>query len=435
MALRILYEMDTEGIFASQAILSLFRNPSLSSLDRRFISELVHGVTKMRRRLDYVLSLFLERKLEELTPWIRNILRMGIYQIDFLDKVPESAAVDESVKLASRFGHKGTVALVNAVLRSYLRERARVSFPSWEEDKVENIALFYSFPTWMIEYWIKVFGEEETLRLCQAFNRRPRLCCRINSSKIDSEGLKKRFKQERIKFKEAKFLKGFYYIESKVDLNHFAPLQEGLVYFQDESSGFPVVLLDPQPGEHVVDLCAAPGGKTTFIVERMQNRGRVVAVDISVKKLKMVKENCERLGLNSPTLCCADARNFSSRSVDKVLVDVPCSALGTLGRNSDARWRKQKEDLFRLQKLQLEILSNASGLLKKGGSLVYSTCTITPEENEQVIEKFLKRHEDFKIKDGSQLVPPEVVDESGFVKTFPHIHKMDGSFACRLDRV
>jgi 16S rRNA (cytosine967-C5)-methyltransferase len=435
IALRILHDIEVKDAFADQAFLSFSQNLRLSSLDRRFINELVFGTTKMRRRLDFVLGLFLEKKLEELTPWIRNILRMGIYQIDFLTKVPESAAVDESVKLAKKFGHKGTVALVNAVLRSYLRERSQVSFPAWEKDKVKNIALFYSFPDWMAEMWLGIFGEEKTIKLCQAFNQRPRLCCRINSKKIDQNGLEEAFKREKIKFKPGKFLKNFYSIESKVDLNRFVPLKKGLIYFQDESAGFPVCLLDPQPGEYIVDICAAPGGKSTFIAEKMLDQGLVLAVDISVKKLDMVRENCQRLGVRSVALCCADAKDFSCHLVDKILIDAPCSALGTLGRNPDARWRKQREDPFRLQKLQLKILTNAAKLLKKGGALVYSTCTITPEENEQVIEKFLKQRKDFRVAEGSRFVDFGVVDQNGMVRTLPHVHKMDGSFACRLEKI
>lgn len=434
IALRILHDLETEETFAEKALMSYSADPQLSSLDRRFLGELVHGTTKMRRRLDYVLRRFLEGKLEELTPWIRNTLRMGVYQIDFLDRVPASAAVDESVKLAKRFGHRGTVALVNAVLRSYLRDKGEVSFPAWEEDKVGNIALFYSFPDWMVQTWLRTFGEEETIRLCQAFNQKPRLCCRVNSLKIERNGLEEILTREKIKFRPGRYVKGFYSLGSKVDLNRFLPLRRGLVYLQDESAGLPVCLLDPQPGEHVVDLCAAPGGKSTFIAGKMKDQGLVVAVDISENKLESVRQNCKRLGVNSVALCRADARTFSCDPVDKVLVDAPCSALGTLARHSDARWRKQPADPVRLQELQLAILSNAANLLKEGGVLLYSTCTITVEENEQVIEKFTKQRPDFTVADGSRWVDAEVVDQNGMVRTLPHVHKLDGSFACRLEK-
>ncbi len=330
IALKILYQIETQNAYAGETIQSFCRNLFLSSLNRRFIGEVVHGTTKMRRRLDYVLELFLAEKLKGLTPWIRNILRMGIYQIDFMEKVPKSAAVDESVKLAKKYGHKGTVALVNAVLRSYLRDKSKVVFPSWEEDKVENIALFYSFPSWMVERWLEIFGEEETVKLCDTFNQRPRLSLRVNSLKIEPKDLEEKFNEEKIKFKAGKFLKNFYTIESKMDLIQFSPLQEGLVYFQDESAGFSVMLLDPQPGECILDLCAAPGGKATFIAERMKDRGTVIAVDISSRKLEIIRENYERLGIESVKLCCADARSFFSRPVDKILLDAPCSGTGTI---------------------------------------------------------------------------------------------------------
>jgi 16S rRNA (cytosine967-C5)-methyltransferase len=433
IALEILYEIEMKDAFANETIELFCKNYHLSNLDRRFVSELVNGTTKMRRRLDYVLSFFLEKEINDLTSWIRNILRLGVYQIDFLDRVPESAAVNESVNLAKKFGHRGTVALVNAVLRSYLRDKSRVSFPSWEENKVENIALFYSFPDFLVENWLNTLGEEETIKLCQVFNERPKLCFRMNSLKVESHSLEEKFNKSKTKFKSGRFLENFYYIESRVDLNHFTPLVEGLIYLQDESAGFPVILLDPQPGETILDLCSAPGGKATFIAELLGNRGRVLAVDKNREKIKLLRENCRRLKVDSVNYFCGDATNFQVRSVDRVLVDAPCSGLGVLGRNPDSRWRKQKEDLLRLQKLQLEILFNAANLVKKGGVLVYSTCTLTREENDFVIEKFLEKRENFKLMDASLYVDSEVVDQSGFVRTFPHIHKMDGGFAARLD--
>jgi 16S rRNA (cytosine967-C5)-methyltransferase len=435
IALKVLYEIEVNDAFAKNALSSLARGLGLSALDTRFIQELVFGTTKMRRRLDYVLTQFLQRKTEELTPWIRNILRMGVYQIEILDKVPSSAAVDESVKLAKRFGHKGTVALVNAVLRNYLREKNRVVFPSREENPIENIALFYSFPNWMVEEWLGIFGEEETVMLCQEFNRRPRLGCRVNLLKINPAQLEEAFEKEEVKFKAGKYLEGYYHIESKINLDRFAPLQKGWIYIQDESAGLAVRLLDPRPGEQIVDLCAAPGGKSIYMAELMKNQGMISAVDVSFKKLEMLNQNCHRLGARCVMPVCADARYFSCKPVDKVLVDAPCSALGTLGNNPDARWRKQKSDLSRLHLLQLEILSNAANLVKKGGTLVYSTCTMTPDENEQVMGDFLKQNREFGMTDAGNFVSAETVDSRGWIKTFPHLHKTDGSFACRLERV
>jgi 16S rRNA (cytosine967-C5)-methyltransferase len=434
IALNILYDIEVKGVFADKAVLSSVRDFHLSSLDRRFVQELVFGTTKMRRRLDFILKQFLERKAEDLTPWIRNILRMGIYQIDFLQKVPHSAAVDESVKLAKRFGHKGTVALVNAVLRSYLRDEGRVSFPSRDVDPVQNIALFYSFPDWMVEEWMRLFGEEDTVRLCEEFNRKPHLTCRINSLKADPELLKQQLEVARVKFQMGRYLDNYIALESRIDLDRFGPLQRGLVYIQDESAGLSVQLLDPQPGERLLDLCAAPGGKATHIAELTRDQALIVAVDLNLGKLNILKGNCERLGTRSVVSCCANATDFSCHPMDRVLVDAPCSALGTLGGNPDARWRKQRHDPARLHVLQLEILSNAARLVKEGGVLVYSTCTLSAEENEQVIEEFLSRHLNFRLGDASDFVPSDVVDDQGMVRTLPHVHKIDGAFACRMER-
>jgi 16S rRNA (cytosine967-C5)-methyltransferase len=434
IALNILYDIEVKGAFADKAVWSSARDFHLSSVDRRFIQESVFGTTKMRRRLDFVLEQFLERKAEDLTPWIRNILRMGIYQAEFLQKVPASAAVDESVKLAKRFGHKGTVALVNAVLRSYLRDKGRVSFPPRDTDPVRNIALFYSFPDWMVEEWIRSFGEEDTVRLCEEFNRRPHLTCRINSLKADPKRLKEKLGMDGLKYKDSRYLDNYILLESKIDLDRFAPLQDGLVYIQDESAGLAVQLLDPQPGGRLLDLCAAPGGKATHMAELMHDQGLVVAVDLSIGKLKILNGNSKRLDARSVVPCCADATTFSCDPVDGVLVDAPCSALGTLGGNPDARWRKQRDDPARLHVLQSEILSNAAKLVKEGGVVVYSTCTLTPEENEQVIEEFLSHHPDFRLADASGLVSSEVVDARGMVRTLPHVHRTDGAFACRMER-
>ncbi len=434
IALIILHDIEEKDAFADRATTSLAQDAHLSSLDRRFVHELVSGTTKMRRRLDYVLSQFLDYKTEELTPWIRNILRMGIYQIDFLDRVPSSAAVDESVKLARRFGHKGTVALVNAALRSYVRDRGRVTFPSREENPAENLALFYSFPDWMIEEWLEIFGEEETIRLCEEFNRRPRLSCRINSLKIDPTGLEKILQVKEVKYKKGKYIEEHIRFESKIDIDHFAPLQEGLVYVQDESAGLAVHLLDPRPGERVLDLCAAPGGKTTHMAELMRDQGMIIAVDSNCERLGILIRNCRRLGVQSVESCCADARDFSCRTVDRVLVDAPCSALGTLGTNPDARWRKRQDDPPRLHLLQLEILSNAARLVRDGGVLVYSTCTLTGEENEQVIDDFLRLNGQFRLADAGDFVPADIVDGRGMVRTLPHVHKIGGGFACRLEK-
>lgn len=435
VALKILYDIESESAFANEMVAQYSGRLRLSSLDTRFIRELVNGATKLKRRLDYIISFFLKGKIEDLTPWIRNTLRLGVYQIDYLDRVPDRAAVDESVKLAKKFGHKGTVGLVNAVLRSYLRDKKRVIFPSIEEDKVRAIGTIYSFPDWMIKNWLKQFGEEETVKLGEAFNQKAKLSFRFNSLKISQKDLERALELKKIKYRKGSFFENFYWIESKIDLEYLFFFQKGYVYPQDESAGFPVRLLSPQPGETILDMCAAPGGKLTYISELMKNSGKLIALDLNPERMEKVKENCERLGVRNVSFKIGDARNYSIEPVGRILIDAPCSGLGVLGRNSDARWQKKKEDIKRLGELQSAILLNAAKLVKKDGIIVYSTCTLTQEENEKVIESFLELRKDFKIETALDHVDASVVNQSGFVRTHPHIHGLDGTFVARLKKV
>jgi 16S rRNA (cytosine967-C5)-methyltransferase len=435
IALKILYEIETESAFANETIEEYSKKIKLSSLDARFIRELVNGVTKLRRGLDYIISFFLKGEIEDLTVWILNILRLGVYQIDYLDRVPDRAAVDESVKLAKRYGHKGTAGLVNAVLRNYLRDKSKVVFPSIEDDKVKAVGTIYSFPDWMIKDWLRQFGEEETVKFCEAFNQKAKLSFRFNSLKISQKDLERALELKKIKYRKGNFFENFYWIESKIDLEYLFLFQKGYIYPQDESAGFPVRLLNPQPGETVLDMCAAPGGKLTFIAELMKNSGKFIALDSSSERMEKVKENCKRLGIENVSFQIGDARDYSTKPVDKILIDAPCSGLGVLGRNSDARWQKKKEDIKRLAQIQLSILQNAARLVKKNGVIVYCTCTLTEEENEGVIRQFLEQEKEFRKESISDYVDRKVVNENGFVRTYPHIHGLDGTFSARLKKV
>ncbi|MFH0930972.1 MAG: 16S rRNA (cytosine(967)-C(5))-methyltransferase RsmB [Candidatus Zixiibacteriota bacterium] len=435
IALKILFEIETKSSFSNETIELYSDKYNLSSLDRRFIRELVNGVTKLRKRLDYILSFFLKGKIEDLTPWIRNILRLGLYQIEYLDRVPDRSAVDESVKLAKRFGHKGTVGLVNAVLRNYLRDKKRVAFPSMEKDKVKAIGIIYSFPDWMIEDWLRQLGEKGTIKLCEAFNQKAKLSFRLNSLKIDQKDLEGALDRKNIKYRRGYFLNNFYWIESKIDLEYLFLFSKGYIYPQDESAGFPVLLLDPKPGEIILDMCSAPGGKLTYMAELLKNSGKLIALDISSERMEKIKENCKRLGVENVSFEIGDAQSYSTEPVDKILLDAPCSGLGVLGRNSDARWQKKKEDIKRLAKIQSAILFNASKLVKKDGVIVYTTCSLTEDENEKIISRFLEQRKDFKKEDASDSVDKRVVNENGFIRTYAHLQGLDGTFAARLRKI
>ena len=429
VALKVLYKIEQEEIFAEEGVEKYCAGLRFSREDRRLVGELVFGTTKLRKRIDYLISQVLDEKLERLTPWMRNILRMGIYQLEFTDKIPAYAAINESVNLAKKYGHTGVASLVNGVLRNYERKKEQIKFPP---EELEYISTFFSFPEWLIEKWLSSFGRENVIGLCEYFNRKPNLGVRVNQLKSSTTQVEDYFQKNSLSFRKGSFLEGFYYLESPLELDELELLPEGKIYIQDEASLLAVELLDPKPGEKVLDLCAGPGGKSGYISQRMQNQGKVIAVDTSETKLQLVRENCQRLGATIVETVLGDAVDFATTPVDKILVDAPCSGTGVLNRNADARWQKKPEDLERLTKLQLSILENAVSLLKSGGVIVYSTCSIMPEENQIVIGTLLEKHSELKVADAGQLFSAELATQEGYLRTLPFMHKIDGAFAVKL---
>jgi 16S rRNA (cytosine967-C5)-methyltransferase len=398
------------------------------------VTELVNGVMRWRRFLDAVLDqLLTENRLQDLTPWIRNILRMSLYQIQFLDKIPPAAATHQAVSLAKRFGHRGTAALVNAVLRTLVRSgRVDPQYPPLERDPAGHVGLRYSHPDWMVRRWLKRYGLSETIALCQANNRVPDLVVRVNHLKADQAQLRESLAQEGIEVAEGQLVPDFLHLGGGGDITRLEAFRKGWFQVQDESAGLAVLLLAPEPGELVLDLCSAPGGKTAHLAELMGDRGVILAVDRYGRRLRDLVSNCRRLGISSARPVVADGRFLWVQPVDRVLVDAPCSGLGVLARRTDLRWRKREEDIFLLRELQLQLLESGADVLKPGGVMVYSTCTIEDEENEEVVAQLLSQRQDLILENAASLVPPETVTEAGFVRTFPHRHGLDGTFGARL---
>jgi 16S rRNA (cytosine967-C5)-methyltransferase len=499
IALEALVRMETTGAYPKEFLNARLGASALTDADRNLARELVRGAVVWRGRIDHTLSRLLTRPLKDLPPPIRNLLRIGAYQVLFLDQVPAYAAVSESVRLARQHGHAGTAGLVNAVLR-------RVADPSdvhsWrsadalagEMDPVDRLALLWSHPAWMVRRWVDRLGLQETESLCQANNRIPPVTLRHNSLKGPLQALLDRLCAEGGRVRPHPLQEGFLVVSEGWGLFRTPLFEEGWAAVQDVSAGLAVLLLDPRPGETVLDLCAAPGGKTGFIAERMEDRGRVVALDRHAGRLRRLTENARRLGLRSVETAVLDASapdagdELSTRygEFDRALVDAPCSGLGVLARRPDIRWRRDPSDLPELARAQLQLLSRGAASLRRGGVLVYSTCTTEPEENEGVVEAFLAAHPEFEVEpardylnyssagvspatagvngsaaaspatagvNGSAGVSPataEVADLNNssagvspatagvadrYVQTWPHRHPCDGSFAARLRRV
>ncbi len=428
VALKMLMRVE-QGAYADKVLENL-RQSSLSDVDRALVRELVLGVTKWRGRLDWISKGYIAKGAESLDSWTRNVLRLGIYQLIFLDRIPPWAAVDESVKLAARYGHRGTKCLVNAVLRAIARRGDDVDYPDIETDPATYLSVYYSHPFWVVRRWIERYGVAATAELCKFNNTQPKVFIRANSLKITPERLVRALEREEIEAQPTGF-PGFLELASAEGLFKTRCFREGYFQVQDCGAGMAALLLAPRPGERVLDLCSAPGGKATHMAEIMENKGLIIALDKHRGRLRTLQENTKRLGIKIICAKTEDALNYISEPFDRVLADVPCSGSGTFCRRADARWRI-RERVEELTPVQLALLEKGAGLLKPGGILVYSTCSIEPEENEMVVEGFLRKSPQFKLEK-ADLVLPCVAEE--YVKTFPPRDHCDGSFAVRIRKV
>jgi 16S rRNA (cytosine967-C5)-methyltransferase len=417
---------------------SFKRYRHLTSLDRAFLTELTYGVLRWRGRLDWIIQRFSKIPFEKIESEMLNVLRVGLYQIFFLTKTPASAAVNESVELAKKIRGKRGGGFVNAILRSALREKETISYPDRRQDPALHMAVIQSHPLWLVQRWIKELGVEETLKICVANNRIPALTLRTNALKIRREDLIEKLGEKGLISAPTPFSDDGILLMNGPPTSEIPFLNEGLFAIQDEASQLVSIILDPRPGEKILDACAAPGGKTTHIAQRMENRGEIYAFDLRQDKLKQIEEGCERLGVKIVRTKIGNAVNTLPEpggiKFDRVLADVPCSGFGTLRRNPDLKWRRKKEDIERLSQLQSSILKNLSGYVREGGLLVYSTCTVFREENEDVVERFLSEHRAFKLDSLIEVLPEKchILIKKGYFKSFPPADEMDGFFAARL---
>lgn len=421
-----------QGAQAEHAIADVSHGKNFRPLDTRFLMQLVNGATKMRRRLDHEMRFYLARPTVELSLKLSNILRLGFYQLLFTDKVPAAAAVSESVNLARHFTDEKQSGLVNAVLRSKLREPEKVKFIAREENPVKHLGDFYSYPDYFVEYCVNEFGIERAEKLLQRYNRPPHLTYRVNFLKAKPDEVANMLQENHIEFSYGKHLPEFIHIESSGMPMEDQLIAAGKVLVQDESAGLAVRLLNPKPGDSIVDLTAAPGGKATYAAIRMRNKGRVTAIDKSRQRLEMLVENSKRLGIRIMSPVVSDMAEFKAGPFDRVLLDPPCSGWGTAGKHSDLRWSKDSMDIDNLARIQAKMIDRAGRLLKPGGVMVYSTCTIMRKENDQVVEEFLLRNPKFEIDSAGQFFGPDLVNERGYVKTYPDLEALDGSFCARL---
>lgn len=433
MAIKVLYRVERTDSYLDKVLEFELRKPDLSRVDKAFLTELVNGTIRWKARLDYAISQFYRGDLLKVEVNVKNALRVAIYQLMFLDRIPQSAVVNEAVEFVKKLCGQEMANQVNAILRCAVRKIDTIEYPAMEVDPVRALSTVYSFPAWFVKRFVDRFGVFETEQLLTALNDRPRLCIRVNPLKGSIDQLISEFESHGALIEHGKFIPNFFYVEGLTRIADLDAFRAGRFAVQDESAGIVSILLDPKPGERILDACSAPGGKTTHILELTCGNVDLTSIEKYEVRAALVENSVQRQGVGKTKIVAADASTYSdSVPFDKILVDAPCTGFGLIRRKPDSKWKKEPKDIRLLSEIQSSILENVSKLLKKNGVMVYSTCTIEWEENQAVVKTFLSRHPEFVVEPADTLVNRALVGREGFVEVYPHRDDMDGGFAARL---
>ena len=442
-ALYILNTLNKERNTLDNLLEDVFREKTLfSKKDRALLQALVYGVLRWRGRLDYIIDYFSKTRLNKINPNVLNILRLGLFQIIYLDRIPVSAAVNTSVEMTKAAAAPWVVGYVNGLLRNAVREYGHVTFPDVDKDPVKALATKKSFPEWLVKRWLDRFGLKETGLLCDAINIIPPITVRCNTLKTNRKKLVKALERYAEKIKITNYAPdGGFFFNPKRSIPNMEAFQNGLFQVQDEAAQLVTLHLNPQSGETILDACAGLGGKTGHIAQMMKNSGKLVAMDKDENKLMRLESEMHRLGVSIVTTCIHDLSSPLNREhfgkFDRILLDAPCSGLGVLRRNPDIKWRASQQNLAYCQKRQALFLNNLAHFVKPSGVLVYAVCSMEPEENESVIKGFLNKHGKFAIEKkstGLSFDACSLITRDGYLKTFPHLNNMDGFFSICMKR-
>ena len=440
-AVDILVRVELDKAYADILLDQILQTRGMSERDRSLLTEIVYGTLRWRGRIDLHLKQLTRRSFQETDPFIKNLLRITLYQISFLDRVPDYAALNEAVTLAKMHAGSRVSGFVNGMVRNFIRAKRPETAPNPDSCGVAALANYWSHPEWLINEWIEYLGKADVTALLEANNRQAPLVLRANLCRINRQALLREFEMHGIEALPTTWSPQGIVVHSQVPIERLSGYQEGLFQVQGEASQLVGYLLDPQPGEKILDACAAPGGKTTHIAELMDDKGQVTATDRSPKGVAKIDENAMRLGLRSirtiqadMTRQVADARDTI---YDRILVDAPCSGLGTLRSHPEIKWNRGIADVLRLSELQRKIFGQAASYLKPEGVLVYSTCTLTADENERVVNDFLAGNKEFVLEEATRYLPvaAKQLVKDNFFMALPHKHDTDGFFAARLRRV
>ncbi len=429
-AFQAIARIEGDNAYTDLVLSSLLDKSRKFTKEQAAINEIVKGVITWKLLLDWIAKSFLN-KPESIPQEIIWLLWLGIYQIKFLN-TPDFAAVNETVELAKALRLPKWTRLINAVLRNTIRNADSVQLPDKDKEPVKFLSVSQSHPEWLIEHWLDEFGFKKTESLCKANNKVPNVSIRINPIKTTGEHVERLFQENQFNYKKSK-LPGFYRISQMDSAVFRRMINDGLITVQDESAGLVSLLVDPQPQELIFDLCAAPGGKTTHLAELCKDAAVIIAGDLNSARTGLVRKTAQRLGLNSINTMTSDALHFPAKEADCVLVDAPCSGLGVLRKKPDLRWNKSNADISSLNTIQKNILHHAAQLVKNGGTLVYSTCTIEKRENENIIFDFLEKNPNFSLQNlETNTLLNRFLTKEKMIRTWPDQDNMDGSFSVKL---
>lgn len=431
LAYDVLIDIQQNGAYANLALDKALLRSKLNKSDRRLATELVYGCTKMQLHLDQIIKSYCDlKKVDKKT---LQLLRMAVYQMTYLEKIPDHAIINETVELSKKVGLHSDK-FINGVLRSMLREEKPIKWPDKRKQRNQYIAKWYSFPQWLIDGWVKEYGFADTERLCEYFNNPAQTWIRVNTLKATAEEIKSVFEHLNIEYVQHPALPEAFCLKSLQKIKQSSLFKQGKIIVQDLSAMLPALVLNPSKGNQVLDMCAAPGGKTTYLSAIMNNSGSIMACDLHPHRVELIEHNVKRLGVENVRCYAGDATALSDDCYvrfDAVLLDAPCSGLGVLNRRADLRWRIRKSSLPEIEQLQEQLLDAACHYLKPQGTLVYSTCTLNKNENEYQIKRFLEKHPNF------ECVPFECLGEtceSGQKTIYPYIDQTDGFFIAKLVR-
>lgn len=444
-ALYCLHRIEEKGAYANLLLDEEMRLNQWSGADRALLTELVNGTVRMKKHLDWVLNLFLSRKIEKQNAWLRDILRLGAYQLLFLGRIPDYAVVDEAVRLTREKLNHSMSRLVNAVLRNLARNRGQILYPDSYREPITYLAVYYSHPEWIVERWMKRYGFEKTRSLLEYNNRSPQITIRTNHLKTDRSTLVNSLAKDGCECQISGLTPwGVRISRLAKPLRSLQAFQQGWFYVQNEASMLVAPALSPDQSQLIYDLAAGVGGKTSHLAELVGNCGIIRAAELHAAKLEVLQGNTRRMGIDIVQTWAGDILGVipdSWEPGDRVLLDAPCSGLGVLRRRADSRWRKTPGDIEQLTNLQLGMLTRAADLVRPGGILVYSTCTLEPEENEQVVKAFLVEHSEFtpeSLSDPLAFFPfageDEIQASTGMLTLFPPRYGIDGMFIARIRR-